>query len=33
MAVFAFYVGVFFIGFSIMAAIAELIELFFWRWL
>lgn len=33
MAVFAFYVGVFFILFAVLAAIADIIEFFFWRWL
>lgn len=33
MAVFAFYVGGFFLLFTALAAIAEIIEFFFWRWL
>lgn len=33
MTVFAFYVGVGFLLFAAMAALADILEFFFWRWL
>ena len=32
MAVFAFYIGVFALVFTVGAVIAEIVDFFFWRW-